>query len=201
MRYTIVFFFICAVYNIIFRHSRGWARLNRLAFAQAPCALFIAILNEKSIEWAQYDNIFIYMHVLYIICVTFSSIASFEKISIVIHYMIIVPCTMKYYLLRVFVSNWTIIMVGYFFFLSSRPRLMKNNQVNGLICRFLVFLNVCVLAWFIALGSDAKKTFAQNHCPMPSYASQPTSGLCACYTISANQIYCIYLIFFYKHNM
>jgi len=93
----------------------------------------------------------------------------------------------------------------FYIFLSSRPRLMKNNRVNGLICRFLVFLNVCVLAWFIALGSDAKKTFAQNHCPMPSYASQPTSGLCACYTISANQILyifnfflltCVFIIFF-----
>lgn len=83
----------------------------------------------------------------------------------------IAVCTMKYYyLLRVFVSNWTIIM-EFFITIFPFPVFVKNTKVNGLICRFLVFLNVCILVWFIALGSDAKKTFAQNHCPLPSYAS------------------------------
>lgn len=105
----------------------------------------------------------------------------------------------------------------FFFFFSLASRCspppsdsgQKNNRVNGLICRFLVFLNVCVPAWFIALGSDAKKTFAQNHRPVPSYnniilyyASRPTKrwSVRACYTISANQIisYNIYMFNFYK---
>jgi len=115
-----VHFFICAVY--IVRHSRGWPRLNRLAFVQAPCALFIAILNEKSIQWVQYDNILIYIiHVYCILFVLLSRRLRHLKNVYNIYYMIIVPCTMKYYLLLVFVSNWTIIMVGYFFSYPPAP--------------------------------------------------------------------------------